>query len=161
MKVNVVGRGIIPGLNQVPPVYGVDMAENSIRGLIQYAQFKVYDARTGGLITKRSCDAVFAKAAELEAAAIVGVDQIIASAQTAGIETAVEPEAPVVEEAPVEEPVVEESVEETVEETTETVEEPVEEASVEEATTPAEEKPVMSDGEERRKNSYKKGKNKK
>lgn len=151
MKVNVVGRGIIPGLNQVPPVYGVDMAENSIRGLIQYAQFKVYDARTGGLITKRSCDAVFAKAAELEAAAIVGVDQIIASAQAAGIETAVEPEAPVVEE----------SVEETVEETTETVEEPVEEASVEEATTPAEEKPVMSDGEERRKNSYKKGKNKK
>jgi len=151
MKVNVVGRGIIPGLNQVPPVYGVDMAENSIRGLIQYAQFKVYDARTGGLITKRSCDAVFAKAAELEAAAIVGVDQIIASAQAAGIETAVEPEAPVVEE----------SVEETVEETTETVEEPAEEASVEEATTPAEEKPVMSDGEERRKNSYKKGKNKK
>lgn len=151
MKVNVVGRGIIPGLNQVPPVYGVDMAENSIRGLIQYAQFKVYDARTGGLITKRSCDAVFAKAAELEAAAIVGVDQIIASAQAAGIETAVEPEAPVVEE----------SVEETVEETTETVEEPVEEASVEEATTPAEEKPVMSDGEERRKNSYKKCKNKK
>ena len=52
MKVNINGRGIIPGIGTIPPVYNREMSENEILRLLNFQQFKVYSSASGVLITK-------------------------------------------------------------------------------------------------------------
>lgn len=59
MKVNISGRGQIPGLGRLAPVRGVELSEMDIRRLINFQQFKVYDASTGKLIMKSNIDEIF------------------------------------------------------------------------------------------------------
>jgi len=59
MKVNISGRGQIPGLGRLAPVRGVELSEMDIRRLINFHQFKVYDASTGKLIMKTNIDEIF------------------------------------------------------------------------------------------------------
>ena len=59
MKVNISGRGQIPGLGRLAPVRGVELSEMDIRRLINFHQFKVYDASTGKLIMKNNIDEIF------------------------------------------------------------------------------------------------------
>ena len=54
MKVNINGRGIIPGVGTIPPVYNREMSENEILRLLNFQQFKVYSAASGILITKNN-----------------------------------------------------------------------------------------------------------
>ena len=54
MKVNINGRGIIPGIGTIPPVYNREMSENEILRLLNFQQFKVYSAASGILITKNN-----------------------------------------------------------------------------------------------------------
>lgn len=59
MKVNINGRGIIPGIGTVPPVFGKDLSEGEIRRLLNFPNLKVYDAASGSLITKRNINSFF------------------------------------------------------------------------------------------------------
>ena len=59
MKVNISGRGQIPGLGRLAPVRGVELSEMDIRRLINFHQFKVYNASTGKLIMKNNIDEIF------------------------------------------------------------------------------------------------------
>lgn len=59
MKVNITGRGIIPGINSLAPRYGVELSEKEIARLINYQQFKVFSSETGLIITKRNINDVF------------------------------------------------------------------------------------------------------
>lgn len=59
MKVNISGMGVIPGLNMLSPVRGVELDERGVRRLLNYRQFKVYEAETGRLITPKSVDEFF------------------------------------------------------------------------------------------------------
>lgn len=54
MKVNINGRGIIPGLGVVPPVYGQEMSEKGIARLLNFNNIKVYDAKSGAIMTKKN-----------------------------------------------------------------------------------------------------------
>lgn len=59
MKVNVIGRGFVPGPNSIAPVYNQEMSENQIRRILNLGNLRVFDATTGGLITKRNINNIF------------------------------------------------------------------------------------------------------
>lgn len=59
MKVNIAGRGVIPGLNRLSPVRGVDLSKAEVARIINYRQFKVYSAETGFLINHGNIDKIF------------------------------------------------------------------------------------------------------
>lgn len=59
MKVNISGKGIIPGINKIPPVYNYDMSENEIRRLLNFTNIRVYISETGKLVTKRNVSSLF------------------------------------------------------------------------------------------------------
>lgn len=59
MKVNIAGKGVIPGLNRLAPVRGVDLSQSDVERLICYRQFKVYSAETGFLITSKNVNDMF------------------------------------------------------------------------------------------------------
>ena len=59
MKVNISGRGIIPGLNRLAPVRNVDLPQKDILRLLNYRQFKLYSSETGLLITKTNVTDLF------------------------------------------------------------------------------------------------------
>ena len=59
MRVNISGRGVIPGLNVIAPVRNVELGENAIKRLINFHQFQVYDAATGRFINKHNVDEFF------------------------------------------------------------------------------------------------------
>ena len=54
MKVNINGRGIIPGLGVVPPVYNQEMSEKGIARLLNFNNIQVYDSKTGAILTKKN-----------------------------------------------------------------------------------------------------------
>ncbi len=64
MKVNISGRGRVPGIGTLAPIRGYDASKELVLRLLNYRQFKVYDAASGGLITKTNVDKLFAPKVE-------------------------------------------------------------------------------------------------
>ena len=130
MRVNIKGRGIVPRVGKLAPVYNQDLQKNDIEFLLSCNQFKVYETKTGLLITRATVDEMFAKSQK-------PVEVKKPEPTTVSVPVVEEPEK--VEEPVVAEPVEEEKVvePETVEEdeVAETVEEEPEEESVEEENT--------------------------
>ena len=58
MKVNISGKGVIPGLNTLAPVYNVDLDKQQILRLLNFRNFRVYGVGTG-LLTMANVDAAF------------------------------------------------------------------------------------------------------
>ncbi len=173
MKVNIVGKGPIPGINALAPVYNKDLDKSQIKRILNYQNFRVYGADGIGLITKRNVDAVF------------NVDTKTAAPTTSTPNTTTKQKVePKVVEAPVftpkpevvavvePDPVVEEptTVETTIEETVDVVPETVVEETttddvvsdevvdevVEEPST-TDEKPQYNNKKKKKKNHYNKG----
>lgn len=59
MKVNILGKGIIPGIGTLAPKYDVELSENEVKRLLNYSQFRLGDVATGLLITKANVDTFF------------------------------------------------------------------------------------------------------
>lgn len=62
MKVNISGKGIVPGLNRLAPVYNCDLSKSAVLRLLNFPKFHVYETATGAYISRSNIDAVFAKA---------------------------------------------------------------------------------------------------
>ena len=152
MKVNVLGRGGIPGIG-ILPVYGVELNQQGIQRLLNFKNARVFNAETNLIITKENINSLFVKKPETPAPE--NVEEPVVEAPAPVKEEYVAPAVEVVPEV-VEEPVVEEAVEteaepeveETVEEVTETVEETVAEEVVDEVAT-EEEAPAEETEEEK------------
>lgn len=59
MKVNILGKGLIPGVKRLAPVRGVDLSEKEILKLLTFRYFKLYDAETGVNITNTNVSSFF------------------------------------------------------------------------------------------------------
>lgn len=155
MKINITGSGMIPGVKAVPPVRGIDLDEKTIRNLLNYPRFRLFQTSTGFSINRRNIDAILRserKAQNTNAAVGVAkeveIPKTVVEApvvETPVVETVeeVKPiigetyEEPVVEFIPTEEEIsestpVEDVVKEVVEEAAPVVEEAVEETVTEE-----------------------------
>lgn len=101
MKVNITGRGIIPGLGVIPPIYNKEMSIPAISRLLNFPNFSVFDATTGIRFTKKNIKNV----AMNTQSPYTGVD--VDPSKTPNKQTRVTPvvekapEPPVIEEAPV------------------------------------------------------------
>lgn len=167
MKVNVLGKGLIPGLKAIAPVKNVEATQEQVAKIIKIRTLKVFVADdTLTQITSDNIDAIFnpgvalaAEALKEEAAKKEETKKPKKSKKESKveevIEKAIENNIPVEVETPDEEPVVEEPVEETpVEEVA--IDEPAdEEAPVEET---ADETPVEETADEAPKSYSKKNK---
>lgn len=123
MKVNITGRGIIPGLGVIPPIYNKEMSIPAISRLLNFPNFSVFDATTGIRFTKKNIKNVAMNAQS----PYTGVD--VDPPKTPNKQTRV---TPVVEKAP-EPPVIEEAPTGEAEEVT-AVSEPEETPVIEETT---------------------------
>ena len=54
MRVDIVGRGIIPGLGSNAPVYDKDMSELEIKRVLKFASLKVYLTGTSVAVIRRN-----------------------------------------------------------------------------------------------------------
>ena len=98
MKVNITGFGTIPRIGILAPAYNVEMDQQGVRRMMNFPEFRVFDAETGTIITRKN------------------INDVLASKQVKKPATEEKPkkqqkatENPVVEETPViETPVVEE-----------------------------------------------------
>ena len=108
MKVNITGRGIIPGLGVIPPIYNKEMSIPAISRLLNFPNFSVFDATTGIRFTKKNIKNV----AMNTQSPYTGFD--VDPPKTPNKQTRV---TPVVEKAP-EPPVIEEEPTDEVEEVT-------------------------------------------
>lgn len=54
MRVDILGRGIIPGLGSNAPVYNKDMSEREIERVLKYASLRVYLAGTRVAVIRRN-----------------------------------------------------------------------------------------------------------
>ena len=98
MKVNITGFGTIPRIGILAPAYNVEMDQQGVRRMMNFPEFRVFDAETGTIITRKN------------------INDVLASKQVKKPATEEKPkkqqkatEAPVVEETPVTEtPVAEE-----------------------------------------------------
>ena len=59
MKINIVGKGIIPGMGVLPPVYNIEKSETDVRRLTNFRNIRVYCSENGLLITKKNVDSFF------------------------------------------------------------------------------------------------------
>lgn len=171
MKVNITGRGIIPGLGVIPPIYNKEMSIPAISRLLNFPNFSVFDATTGIRFTKKNIKNVAMNTQSPYTG--VDVDPPKTPNKQTRVTPAVEkaPEPPVIEEEPtdeaeevtaVSEPEETHVVEETTEVTsdTETVEETVDTTDEIEETETVDEEPTQqqtSNGY----NNYNRKKNKK
>ena len=133
MRVNIKGRGIVPRVGKLAPVYNQDLQKNDIEFLLSCNQFKVYETKTGLLITRATVDEMFAKSQKP-----VEVKKPEPTPTTA----------PVVEEPVVAELVEEEKVDVVEETLPEITEEVVEEESIAEPETVEEDEVVETVEEE-------------
>lgn len=141
MKVNISGKGIVPGLNRLAPVYNCDLSKSAVLRLLNFPKFHVYETATGAYISRSNIDAVFAKAT---APSQSNINAPLPKKQTNTTKPVKKEEVPVVEEEKVipvveealpeitDEVVTEEQVADVEETTDESVEETVEETDVEE-----------------------------
>jgi hypothetical protein len=95
MKVNILGRGMIPFVGVLAPIRDVELNEKQIRSLMNFKTLRVYDTESGYLISKTTVNDFFNKKAQPVVKPIV-----------------TKPEPPKVEPTPVVEPVKEEVIEE-------------------------------------------------
>lgn len=95
MKVNILGRGMIPFVGVLAPIRDVELSEKQIRSLMNFKTLRVYDKESGYLISKTTVNDFFNKKAQPVVKPIV-----------------TKPEPPKVEPTPVVEPVKEEVIEE-------------------------------------------------
>ena len=58
MKVNITGKGIMPGVDTIPPAYNIELDETQIRRLLNFNNIRVYEATSGCLITKKNIKTV-------------------------------------------------------------------------------------------------------
>ena len=58
MKVNITGKGFIPGINSIAPVYNRELDESQVRRLLNFNNLRVFDSITGKLITKKSISTI-------------------------------------------------------------------------------------------------------
>ena len=174
MKVNVLGKGLIPGLKAIAPIKNIEATQEQVAKIIKIRTLKVFVADdTLTQITSDNIDAIFnpgvalaEEAKKEEAAKKVEAKKPKKAKKESKveevIEKAIENDIPVELETPDEEPVVEEpvaeeapaeevAIEESVEE-----EAPVEEPTEEEETT--DETPVEEPAEEAPKSHSKKNK---
>ena len=129
MKVNILGKGVIPGIGALAPQYNVDLNEAQVKRLLNYQQFRIGDVKTGLLITKSNVDAFFQEPiiTELPEVKPIKVPKNVEPEKEVKKETkpVVKEEKPVVETAPelpavtIEETVVEISTQEPLPEITE------------------------------------------
>jgi hypothetical protein len=155
MKINVFGKGKVPGLNGLAPLYNKDADTNLIKRILAFRVFRVFDATTNLQITSKNIDE-YVKV-ELEEKEAANKPQInvpkmekvvtkpapvepvveqkpfippVVDEKAPEIEEVVEVEAtipePVVYDEPIVETTIEDTVEEPVAETEDTVEEVVE-----------------------------------
>lgn len=75
MKVNVTGRGFVPGPNSIAPVYNQEMSESQIRRILNLGNLRVFDATTGGLITKKNINNILSDKNKTDAKKEVEVDK--------------------------------------------------------------------------------------
>lgn len=136
MKVNISGKGVIPIINKVAPVYNIEVADEILKKIIKNPNFRVYASEGFGQITAATFNAPAApveapKKAEpvKKAEEVPGVVKEIVVEEKAPVVEEVAIEEPVVEEAPVEIEQVEEPVEMTEEVEAEAVEEELEEVT--------------------------------
>ena len=171
MKVNITGRGIIPGLGVIPPIYNKEMSIPAISRLLNFPNFSVFDATTGIRFTKKNIKNVAMNTQSPYTG--VDVDPPKTPNKQTRVTTVVEkaPEPPVIEEEPVveaEEVTTASEPEEThvVEETTEvtsneeTVEETVDTADEVKETETVDEEPSQQQSSNTY-NNYNRKKNKK
>ena len=90
MKVNITGFGTIPRIGILAPAYNVEMDQQCVRRMMNFPEFRVFDAETGTIITRKN------------------INDVLASKQVKKPATEEKPkkqqkatEAPVVEETPV------------------------------------------------------------
>lgn len=133
MKVNVYGRGVIPGVGLLP-VYNIEMNDQQILRTLNFRDVRVFNAATGIIITRQG---LLEKMAEPKKPVPVVAKPVMKETPVAQPEPVkVEP---VIVETPVVEPVIEEApvVEEpTVDESTEVLDTAVDELN-ESTETPA------------------------
>ena len=162
MKVTITGSGMIPGVKAVPPVSGIELDEKTIRNLLNYPRFRLFQTSTGFSINRRNIDAILRSERKAQntnvtvgVAKEVEIPKTVVEApvvETPKVETVeeVKPiigetyEEPVVDFIPTEEEIsestpVEDVTEEVVEEAAPVVEEVAEETAVVEEEQPVEE----------------------
>ena len=138
MKVNISGRGVIPGVGKVAPIYSYEMADNEIRRMLNFPAFRVYDSVSSKLITKKNVNDIIASHAIVNEAVVEVKNAPVAPKETVieapvnkpeKIEVIPEPvvfdeisNEEVVEESPVVEDVVEAVTDEVIDEDTDEVE---------------------------------------
>lgn len=65
MKVNITGKGPIPGMNSIAPIYNRELDESQIRRLLNFNNIRVFDSSTGNLITKKNISSVMNNATSI------------------------------------------------------------------------------------------------
>lgn len=120
MKVNISGKGVIPGVGSLAPVRGIDLSEREIRRILPF-RFNVYSATSGKRITPDNIVELIN--AESNNAVIDETPVVENKKKATKKETYV---APVVEE--VVEPVVVTPIEEEIVDTVEPIVEPIADA---------------------------------
>lgn len=171
MKVNIDGKGRIPGVDRVAPVYNIDLSRDQISRLLNFKNFRVFGVGTG-LITRGNLDAAFEaslaetkKVAE-EAKPVVEVKKEEPKKAPKAKKEEVKP-APVVEEPKVEEPILvsvdlaqkeDVAVEETVELSAPVVEEATVDADNESEALPEITEEIVTEEKEFRPRNKKKNK---
>lgn len=103
MKVNITGRGIIPGLGVIPPIYNKEMSIPAISRLLNFPNFSVFDATTGIRFTKKNIKTIAMNTQKPYAGVDVDPPKTPdkQTKVTPVVEKTTEPEPPVIEEVPV------------------------------------------------------------
>lgn len=60
MKVNITGFGTIPRIGILAPAYNVEMDQQGVRRMMNFPEFRVFDAETGTIITRKNINDVLA-----------------------------------------------------------------------------------------------------
>lgn len=106
MNVNILGKGLIPGLRMLAPVRGVDLDQQQIARILKVKSLKVTLVDSPDLITKNNLAQIFANNSSVKTPVAkkeeekAPVEKLIEKAEEAGIETEEIKE----EETPVEAP---------------------------------------------------------
>lgn len=58
MKFNVIGVGVVPGINKLAPVYNVELDKGQVLRILNYRNFRVYGVGIG-LVTKKNVNKIF------------------------------------------------------------------------------------------------------
>ena len=77
MKVHITGRGAIPGLRAIAPIYNQDLSEKDIRRLLNVPTLRVIDANTNLVINKKNVNNVFQKYNAPKPSIVVQVQNLV------------------------------------------------------------------------------------